>query len=748
MKDRIRYSALLVRAAICLGILLLGFAGQAVGADADSSPADQRQAELIAVLQSEAPLADKAMACKRLALCADKEAVPALAALLDDPQLASWARIALEVIPDPAVDAALREAAGKLEGRLLIGVINSLAVRRDAEAVDLLVARLKDADADVAAAAAVALGRIGGPAAQAALERSLSAASETMRNAAAEGCLLCAERFRTAGDRQEAAKLCEKVRAADVPKQRRLEATRGMILARGAEGVPLLSECLEAEDDDVFRLGLGVARELGGPEAARALIAAIGALEPPPTETPARIEIKEAVYGAGNQTVDVTDRLRAMLRGNGLSVQASNSLAGDPAPRVVKQLRITYTVGGEEKTAVVPENETFELGGAVPEGDPRQVLLIYALGDLGQPAGLPVVLAAARQGSWDARLAAVRVLGRVGDASAVPGLLEAAQAGGELGPAAIESLADLKGAAVDEGIARGLAEAEGTLRAVLIELVGRRGIRSAVPVLLEDVDSEDAEVRVAAISALGMTAEFAHLDVLIRSLVEAQTEAEAAAAKTALLLACPRMPDRDETSAKLLAALPGAEAQAKAAILDLLGVVGGPKALAGVVAAAQSGDDALEDAATEVLGRWMSADAGPALLELARRGSEKYRVRALRAYVRIARQLDVPLEERIVMCEKALEVAQRDAERSLVLEVLQRYPTAAGLKLAASQLASTSLREDAATTTLAIAEKVLADDPAAVAAAVQQVLKAGVASHIADRAKALLAEAEKRASEQ
>ncbi len=82
--------------------------------------------------------------------------------MLADPQLASWARIALEAIPGPAADAALRRALGKLQGNLLVGVINSIGVRRDPKAVSGLVKKLKDADPDVASAAAVALGRIGG----------------------------------------------------------------------------------------------------------------------------------------------------------------------------------------------------------------------------------------------------------------------------------------------------------------------------------------------------------------------------------------------------------------------------------------------------------------------------------------------------------------------------------------------------------------------------------------------------------
>ena len=102
------------------------------GAEADEpDPAAERQRVLIEVLQSDAPLQDKAITCKKLAIYGDKEAVPALAALLSDERLASWARIALEAIPGSEADDALREAMGKLKGRSLVGVINSIGVRRD-----------------------------------------------------------------------------------------------------------------------------------------------------------------------------------------------------------------------------------------------------------------------------------------------------------------------------------------------------------------------------------------------------------------------------------------------------------------------------------------------------------------------------------------------------------------------------------------------------------------------------------------
>ena len=91
----------------------------------------------------------------------EAEAIPALVALLPDEKLNLYARFGLEGILDPAVDAALRDAATKLQGRPQIGVINSIGQRRDAGAVELLKDCWHSQDAAVAGAAAGALGRIG-----------------------------------------------------------------------------------------------------------------------------------------------------------------------------------------------------------------------------------------------------------------------------------------------------------------------------------------------------------------------------------------------------------------------------------------------------------------------------------------------------------------------------------------------------------------------------------------------------------
>lgn len=262
---------------VCLFRILPALALLVGGLNFRSLPAAELPEEdaLLGVLQSTAGPAEKAMACRQLAIRGTARAVPALASLLADPQLASWARIALEAIPDPAADAALREAAGKLNGRLLVGVLNSIGRRRDAQAVPVLSARLREADPEVAGAAAVALGHLGNAAAAAALKARLADAPEALGAALGEGCVRAADQLRAAGQTTAALELYDAARAARLPLQQRLEATRGAILARQAEGLPLLLEQLRAEDKHAFALGLRVARELPGPAVTQGLVRAL-----------------------------------------------------------------------------------------------------------------------------------------------------------------------------------------------------------------------------------------------------------------------------------------------------------------------------------------------------------------------------------------------------------------------------------------------------------------------------------------
>ena len=264
----------------CVTLIIVAMSAAAVAQDRPAADVrDAKESDLIAVLKSDAPKGDKAIACKQLAIYGSEQVVPTLAPLLADAELSSWARIALEAIPGTAADAALRNALGTLKDRLLVGTINSIAVRRDVRAVGALVQKLDDSNADVASAAAVALGHIGGEKAATALTKSLADAPADVRSAAAQGCILCAEQLLARDKTAEAVKLYDTIRKANVPEQRHLKAIRGAILARRSAGIPLLIEQLRSPDKEKLGVGLRTARELPGRDVTEALAAELNRLE-------------------------------------------------------------------------------------------------------------------------------------------------------------------------------------------------------------------------------------------------------------------------------------------------------------------------------------------------------------------------------------------------------------------------------------------------------------------------------------
>lgn len=577
---------------------------------------EREEAKLLAVLRSDAPSAEKAITCKKLAIHGSIAAVPDLAKLLPDPHLSSWARTALEVIPGDEADEALRVAADSLDGRLLVGMINSIGFRRDADAVDSLTKRLQDTDADVASAAAVALGRIGNREAATALRQSLADAPTKVRSAIAEGCVLCAERFAAEGNDAESIAIYDQVRSADVPEQRLIEATRGAILARGQEGIPLLLEQFRSDDRARFRLALGIAREFPGKE--------------------------------------------------------------------------------------IDQTLATELASAKPE---RAALMIHAMADRTDTVVLAAILTAAEAGPKQVRLAAIGAINRVGDDSCLASLMTTAmEADAELAEAAKETLAGIPGQQVDQQIVALLSNTDDRKYALLLELVGRRRI-AAVSDVLKGLDHSNSDVRSAALTALGETVSLDQMSTLISQVVSATHDQDQQIAQKALRAASVRMPDREACAKTLAAAFDRSSTETKSSLLEIVSEVGGTNALQTVSAAAKSGNPALLDTGSRLLGKWDTIDAAPVLLDLAKTAKQdKYKIRSLRGYLGLARKF-ANGKERAEMCQNAIDSAVRLDEQQLAIQVLTLRPSAAGLSVAVKAQELPTLKQDATNAVLTMAQK-------------------------------------------
>jgi HEAT repeat protein len=106
------------------------------------------------------PVEVRTFAVRMIAFIGRDEVVPALAQLLEEPEMAEIARWALVRIPGRASIEALAAALPASSGELKIGIINALGERREAGALPALEVAVNSDDAAVRAAALAAIGRI------------------------------------------------------------------------------------------------------------------------------------------------------------------------------------------------------------------------------------------------------------------------------------------------------------------------------------------------------------------------------------------------------------------------------------------------------------------------------------------------------------------------------------------------------------------------------------------------------------
>lgn len=93
------------------------------------------------------------------------------------------------------------------------------------------------------------------------------------------------------------------------------------------------------------------------------------------------LAIQSARYGAftlgKSGLADVTDKVAPRVKDGQLRVKAANDLSGDPAPLIVKEMRVEYECGGKTNLASVVENAVLELPTKGETGPVRVLRAVY-----------------------------------------------------------------------------------------------------------------------------------------------------------------------------------------------------------------------------------------------------------------------------------------------------------------------------------------------------------------------------------
>lgn len=354
------------------------------------------EARLLEILASPAATRDaKDWACRQLRQVGSERSVAALAPLLADKDLATAARWALQSIPGPKVDEALRDALGKVGGDLKVGVICTLGARGDRQAVPLLAPLAGDQDAAVAEAALYALGHVGGTDALQAIQ---ATSPDRLKRYRAHAFLLCAERGAAEGNPTAAATVygvvfwqCEDEVIAGA-------ALRGLLATGSGEAArPAVAAALKAESAKLRLSAAKAVCELGGVEVLSAVLADLPTLP---------VDVQRTVLGM------VTDKaaLPAVLK----AVES-----GEEDVRVAA----LGALGRAGDVSAVPELLTIAGAGS----DSGQAAARESLARLRGKDVDPALVAAALEGETPLRLEAIRALAARGAGATVPKLLELAE---------------------------------------------------------------------------------------------------------------------------------------------------------------------------------------------------------------------------------------------------------------------------------------------------------------------------------
>jgi len=474
--------------------------------------AQSEEEKLIAILKSDRPSNEKAWACRKLKLAGTLASVPALAACLPDKELAHSARYALETMPYPEAAAALRDAVPKATGLTKAGILDSIGDRRDKEAVPLLAPLAADADPNVASSAAVALGKIGGPEAIAALKAARAKAPEAAKQAVADGLLRCADQLLRAGDKPAAAALFKQVHQPAEPEHVRTAAMVGMLLAAD-DPLPMLEGSLSGSDRAAHRAALDALHELTGEAVTKAAAAQIAKAEPKVQVALIEVLGQRGDAAAAPAIIEATKSAQPAV-----CIAALHALGflGDPASVPVLLETAAKGEGVAQETArdalarIAGKGVREALAAQLSNADPAvQAELVRTLGARRDTAAVPALLKMAKGNDAAARTAALRSLAQLADEAAVGDLVDLlgrAVADADRDPvekalAAICSRAK-RADACAAPILAALKTAAVPARASLLRALGRLNAPEALQALRAATEDKEPTVRDAAIRTL------------------------------------------------------------------------------------------------------------------------------------------------------------------------------------------------------------------------------------------------------
>jgi len=356
-----------------------------------------------------------------------------------------------------------------------------------------------------------------------------------------------------------------------------------------------------------------------------------------------------------------------------------------------------------------------------------QVQLLSALGDRGDAAALPAVVTAVKAKNESVRIAALKAVGQLGNASSVSLLAQTAAATrGAEQKAARESLYRLRGPKVDGAVLAGITKAEPKTKVELIKSAGERNISAVVSTLLKTAKDSDRKVRVESFKVLKVVAGPEHLPALVELLLNLRSSSEANEARKMVAAVAHKIEDKDRQAEAGLAVLPSVkDVKKQCSLLSVLGKIGDSSALPRLVEALNSDNIERRGAAIRALAEWPTSEPAAEMLKAAQSSEDKaHRILALRGSIRLlGLDSNRAPEETIEMYKKAMTLAPDEIEKRRVLSGLANTKSLGALQIAADYLQDKTLFKEAEFAVVKIAEGIYENFPQQTMDVLEKILK-------------------------
>jgi HEAT repeat protein len=381
--------------------------------------------------------------------------------------------------------------------------------------------------------------------------------------------------------------------------------------------------------------------------------------------------------------------------------------SGDPE-RQTGAIAIVRDIPGEAITTALAE----ELPNLSP---PVQVQVLSTLADRGDTTALPAVVASTKAADESVRVAALKAISQLGNASNIPLLAQrAAETRGAEQKAARDSLYRLRGADIDGAILQGLSSAQPKAKAELIRAVGERNITDGLDALLKTTKDEDRKVRAESFKVLKVIADPTDLPALVALVLDPVSDSDRKEAEKMVAAVAHKIDKAQPQAAAVLAVLPDVKDTAdRASLLRILGRIGDNAAMPVLRTALADGDKTIQDAALRALCEWPTAGPVPDLVRVAETSDNRvHQVLALRGFVRLlALESDRPADETLKLYQKALNLAPSDAEKKRVLSGLGAAGSLPALEMVTGYLDDPVLKLEAESAAVQLARTLGAKHP-------------------------------------